>query len=516
MKKIFKLIILSVLILNFQSCTEEKILDLSPYNDVSNTSAYSSPSLIEKSVIGMYEAAALGYYTGAPRGYIWGAAFVQQGDTRGEDVVNRSTFYQNTYINIYTPSTANNVYYWIDAYRLINRCNLVIEGVTNAISNGVITPEVGDNYIGQAKFLRAITHFELIIHFAQPYHLDNGASLAIPYREVGIDSQSEVDEETLKTRNTVAEVYEKVLSDLTDAENMITQTDLTKANKGAAIAFKTRVYLHKRDWDNVITEGTKLQGLYTLESTPSGVFENNYSNTESIFSIKHNAVSNPGVNAALASQYNRRYLVSISPIIWRNPSWLTDDLRRAETYNSDGTPSGMVWSRSDGKYTNKYKDVTEYSDAAPIIRYAEVVLNMAEAYARSTTQQNLGTARTLLNSLRDRALANPSTQTYTSAMLPDQSSVVGAILVERRIEFLMEGRRWADIHRLQNDDLFPIDGIPAKRANGSVAASVYNASGPYTGPYGVIAVPHSDYKFLWPIPQVEIDVNPNVEQNPGW
>jgi hypothetical protein len=49
-------------------------------------------------------------------------------------------------------------------HRLINRCNLVIEGVTNAITKGIVTQAVGDNYIGQAKFLRAITHFELLAH----------------------------------------------------------------------------------------------------------------------------------------------------------------------------------------------------------------------------------------------------------------------------------------------------------------------------------------------------------------
>jgi hypothetical protein len=37
----------------------------------------------------------------------------------------------------------------------------------------------------------------------------------------------------------------------------------------------------------------------------------------------------------------------------------------------------------------------------------------------------------------------------------------------------MEGRRWSDIQRLQADDLFPIDGIPAKVANGSATAAMY-------------------------------------------
>jgi hypothetical protein len=94
---------------------------------------------------------------------------------------------------------------------------------------------------------------------------------------------------------------------------------------------------------------------------------------------------------------------------------------------------------------------------------------MAEAQARTN---NLGTALTLLNSVRDRALENPTTETYTLATLSSTPLMVRAHK-RRRIEFLMEGRRWSDIHRLQADDLFPIDGIPAKVANGSATAAMY-------------------------------------------
>src|SRR5690606_30898341 len=179
-----------------------------------------------------------------------------------------------------------------------------------------------------------------------PYNFSAGATHpGIPYREVGVDTQDEIDSEILKGRNTVAEVYQKVLTDLNDAENLISNTNLTKASKNAAIAFKTRVYLHMRDWNNVIVEGNKLTGEYTLTAEPEGVFEANALNTESIFSIAHSASNNPGVNAALASQYNNRKLVSISPIIWRDPSWLVDDKRRTETYTNEADkegPTGMV------------------------------------------------------------------------------------------------------------------------------------------------------------------------------
>jgi hypothetical protein len=516
MKKYIKYITIIVVAFCMNSCSEEQLLDLKPINQISIDDAFSTPSLIDLSMNGMYNAAQIGQYNSTNpnggRGYVWGAAFVQQGDNRGEDVVNLAGFYQLTYQSNYDQATANNTYYWVDGYRLINRCNLVIEGVTKAVSDGIISSSIGNDYIGQAKFLRAITHFELLTYFARPYNFTPNASHpGLPYREVGIDTQSEIDSELLKGRNTVAECYTKILADLDDAEALIPvgTAAKSKATKNAAIAFKTRVYLHKRDWAKVITEGEKLNTSYALTSTPNGPFitASNLNNTESIFSITHSAILNPGVNAALASQYKTRRLVCISPIIWRDPSWLQNDKRREEGV--------MVETVVGVKYTNKYKDGVTYTDAAPVIRYAEVVLNMAEAQARTN---NLGTALTLLNSVRNRALENPTTEAYTLATLSSTPLMVRAILQERRIEFLMEGRRWSDIQRLQADDLFPIDGIPAKVANGSATAAMYTPTTPYTGPYGEAAIPSSNFRILWPIPLLELNNNPTLaaQQNPGW
>jgi hypothetical protein len=514
MKKLIKSILLSVVVFGMNSCTEEKILDLVPVNNIPTPLAFTTPAYIETYMNGVYNAAAIGTYNSGTsnggRGYVWGAAFVEQGECMGEDAVNNATFYQLTYTQTYDPTSANNVYYWVDGYRLINRCNLMIEGVTTAVANGIITKAVGDDYIGQAKFLRAITHFELLTYFARPYNFTAGAThLGIPYREVGINTQEEIDSENLKPRNTVAECYTKILADLTDAESLITTSIISKASKNAAIAFKTRVYLHKRDWANVIAEGTKLNGKYTLTAKPGDVFvpASNLTNTESIFSIAHSPTTNPGVNAGLASILKNRALVNISPIIWRNPNWLADDKRREEGV--------MVVTVSGRKYTNKYSDVTNLTDAAPVIRYAEVVLNMAEANARLATP-DLVTSLTLLNSVRNRALAVPATQAYTAATLNSPATLVPAILIERRIEFLMEGRRWSDIHRLQGDDIAPINGIPGKLANAAPAAALYTLGTPYTGPYGVPALPFSDYKFIWPIPQIEMNTNQGLIQNPNW
>lgn len=527
MKNIIKTILLSVVVLGMSSCTEEKILDLKPVNNILSPDAFTTPTLIATYMNGVYNAAAIGQYNAAPtspnggRGYVWGAAFVEQGEARGEDVVNMQTFYELTYKGTYDPTTANNVYYWVDGYRLINRCNLMIEGTIGAVAKGVITKAVGDDYIGQAKFLRAITHLELLTYFAKPYFFTPGASHpGIPYREVGVNTAEEIASESAKPRNTVGEVYAKVLADLNDAETLITTGNsatfagrvVGRASKWAAIAFKTRLYLQKRDWQNVILEGNKLTSAFAITADPYTPFQNSStvatSNSESIFSIQHSAISNPGSNAALASILKDRALVCISPIIWRDPKWLADDKRREN--------GKFIYTASTGiKYTNKYTDITNKTDAAPVIRYAEVVLNMAEAQARLV---NPTVALTLLNSVRNRSLALPLTQAYTAADFPTSASLVAGILKERRIEFLQEGRRWTDIHRLQGDPIasVAIDGVPAKVASGVPSATAFVLGNSYVITTPIAAIPGADYKFLWPIPQIELNTNPGLGQNTGW
>ena len=120
--------------------------------------------------------------------------------------------------------------------------------------------------------------------------------------------------------------------------------------------------------------------------------------------------------------------------------------------------------------------------------------------------------------VRNRSLAAPTTQAYVSTNFATPAALVNAIITERRIEFVMEGRRWPDIHRLQLDDLAPVSGVPQKVANGTPTAESYTLGTAYSGPYGVDAIPYSATAFLWPIPQQEINNNPTLaaQQNPGW
>ncbi len=514
-----KLVLIPVFLLALFIASCEKIIDLAPYSSISEATAYSTPSLVELSVVGMYNGAQRGYYpaNGQGRGYPFGAAFVEQGDCRGEDAVNLQAFFQFTYEGTYSAVTANNEAYWSDTYRLINRCNMVIDGVNSAVAKNVVTAAVGNGYLGEAYFMRAIAHLELLFHFARPYKFTSDASHpGVPYRTKAYTTQVAIDDGTTQSRNTVADCYAKILEDLNFAEENLPGKSgrtgnykITRATKGAAIAFKTRVYQHMWNWSNVILEAQKVIALpaadgYSLTALPDGPFLSTLSNTESIFSCENAATNNPTVNGALPNMYNgrARALVCISPIIWRNPSWLSDDKRRGATLTY--TYTGM-------QFSDKYKDFTNNTDPAPVIRHAEVLLNLAEAYARRNDAGDFALGLQYLNQVRNRSLATPATQAYTAASFADNVALTNAILVERRIEFNMEGRRWPDIHRLQLD-------IPAKLANSNPPASAFTLGTPYTGPYGVVSIPYASDKYLWPIPQIEINANPTLknEQNPGW
>ena len=550
--KLFLIMVFSAGLM-FTSC--EDIIDLEPFNQVADATAFSTPELVALSVNGMYNAAQLGEFGGG-RGYPFGAAFVQQGDNRGEDAVNWYAFYAITYQGTYTPTTANNVFYWSDTYRMINRCNIIIEGVQQAAADGVISQEQANIYEGEARLLRAAGYHELVKMFARPYrHTADASHWGVPYHRVPFTTMDAIDLGFETGRHSVAQCYAWILEDLDFAEqNLPTKEQrsgtfrLSKGTKQAAAAYKMRIHQHMWNFPAVITEGLKFvtgpyAGSYSLHADPWDAFVGGaYGSNEHIYGMESSETNYPSVNGALASQYNRRNLVSMSPIIWRSAWWLLDDKRRVGC-NELQRDDRMVRWIAGRVLTDKYKRDTQMDDLSPMMRYPEVLLNLAEAYARGGNAAN---ALTYLNMVRDRSLADPATQSYDVAadFGSDAVNVLEAILWERRIELVMEGSRWPDIHRLQSCPHFPINGVPAKLANTVtppeafyIAGSpydpwepyqtawpnyspnpVYLNAGEYEGPLPVGVIPYDDHRFVWPIPQNELNANPTLQaqQNPGY
>ncbi|ULQ55106.1 RagB/SusD family nutrient uptake outer membrane protein [Flavihumibacter rivuli] len=520
---------------------DKKVLDVGPYASIPFESAFSTPAQVELSMNGVYDAGQSGFYSGgAVRGYPFGAANIEQGDMRGEDMLNQALFYQITYEATYNSGTLNNNFMFFTLYNMINKANLMVEGSRFAGTNTIITDAAAKQYEAEARFLRAMAHHELVINFARPYADGNGAQKGIIYRDFPITDPASIEAARSLTRETVAQNYTKILADLDFAETNLPATGAAgnaiangftgtyRATKAAAIALKMRVKMHMRDWAGVITEGNKLVpaaapfvspiGGWALTSTPEGPFANNLS-TESIFSIRNNATDNPGVNGALAPMYGNpnlggRGLVRVSPVIWSDADWKCSDLRRENGKMVDviTNTSGAITA----VFSKKYRDITNSSDAAPQIRYAEVLLTLAEAEAR----QNGLTQRAvdLMNAVRNRSVL-AGDERYTLASFADAKALITAILKERRIEFLAEGKRWGDIHRLALDaDFAPIagGGIPSKYGTGASVTGRMNCAGGVTLTRAVPAIPYSDFRFIWPIPLDETQQNPNFEQNPNY
>jgi hypothetical protein len=230
------------------------VTELSPANLIPDQEAFATASRVNSAVLGVYESAQRGFYSGAAdRGYPFGAANVEQGDMRGEDMYNDQAFYEITYTNGYNPQSANNNGMWIATYRMVNRANIVLENLDEALSSGVLTQAQRDQYRGEMLFLRALAHHEMLIHFSRPFS-DDPSAMGVPYRTFAVNDVTKVPAAEAVSRGTVAEGYAQLLADLNEAETLMQTGGPGKANKGAAIALKSRIKLHMEDWAGVLAE----------------------------------------------------------------------------------------------------------------------------------------------------------------------------------------------------------------------------------------------------------------------
>lgn len=522
----------------FGAASCAKVLDQQPFSAFTDESVFTTEARANLALNGVYDAAQTGGPSLAGRGYPFGAATIEQGDNRGEDMVNLAAFYQITYQGTYTPATANNVSMWDNTYSMINKANIAIEGFKKAAAGGILPTATAIQYEAECRFLRALGHHEMLVHFARPYLDGAGAALGVPYRDYAVTGSASLERLQKEPRPTVAVSYTKLLEDLAFAEANLPVTNTAgpvfRAQKSAAMALKQRVLLHMGKWSDAVAAGNALipavlntanpsavkstVGNHSLMASPNGAFGFSGGNSvtaENIFSIKNDPLDNGSVNGAPAAMYGStdllgRGLVCISPIIWNNTGWLENDLRRTLLCRVGGTALGRAM------MTTKYTDHSGRGDNTPIIRWAEVLLNQAEAEARSSASVSTK-AIDLLNMVRNRSLNTPATQQYKAADFANATALLQAILLERRIEFLAEGRRWPDIHRTAQDPVAAVRpvGIPAKVSNGGVTGTTLAQYGFGKAVVtGQAAIPYSDFRFIWPIPALEITTNPIIVQNP--
>jgi starch-binding outer membrane protein, SusD/RagB family len=489
-KNILSILFLSAVIL-FSACRTE-LLDPVPLTSFSDLSVFDNPSRVEQQ--------ARGLYASVKNGAVLGGRYFVYHDIRSNDFINETTNNVtgfSVWNHTVQPSNINDVTnLWNGAYLAINRANVFLAGIDAneaKLKGQGMTDDQLNAYRGEARFLRSLMYYSLIQLYARPYADNNGNNPGLPLRLTANVSDGSND----LIRSSVADVYTQILNDLNFAESNLPLTrtsataNTTRAHRNTAIALKTRVYLHMGRWNDVVTESNKIVSASApfaassgvanaLMPTVAAVFTTPYTTVESIFSMPFTENDLPGTQNGLGSYYNPGprgigdYSLNPAGIIG-DTRFHDDDTRRAFIFNNPSN-SKLYW--------NKFPAGPQHLDYAPVIRYAEVLLNLAEARARVNGID--AQAIELLNAVRVRSDADGS---YEAADFATAQDLVEAILLERHIEFLGEGFTASDLSR----NLRP---FKAKQNVAEVAASS-------TG-------------YIWPIPAGELITNKQCAQNPGY
>lgn len=161
-------------------------------------------------------------------------------------------------------------------YIAIFRANLILENLDQVEG---LTEADRNRFEGEAKFIRAIAHFELVRLFAQPYGFTADNS------HLGIPLKTAADKEP-EFRSTVGEVYAQVLSDLTEAKDLLPVSNGNYATSWSAKAYLAKVYFQMNDFANAATEAMDVidNGGFDLGIDPADRYSQQVSG-ESIFTI---------------------------------------------------------------------------------------------------------------------------------------------------------------------------------------------------------------------------------------
>lgn len=338
----------------------------------------------------------------------------------------------------YTASDSGVEGYWIGQWQFVNRCNQVITNVPNINMDATLK----NRLVAEAKMLRAYFYFNLVrIYGGVPIFDGVQTNYNIP-------------------RNSIDEVYNFIISDLTSAAAILPQSysasDLGRMTKGGALGLLSKVYLYKKDWqkaydtsNQVIAMGYNLDPDFNHLFRPAGEF-----GSESVIEVNCQCSTDFGGSqyAEVQGVRNQFGWGFFTPTSALESAFESGDIRKELTILREGetTIEGDLIHKGDPQAGDMWNQKVYVPKALNnnacgygsiqnirILRFAEILLINAEA---ANELGNTATAITNLNKVRTRAgLAGTTANT--------QAALKTAIWHERRVELAMEGDRFVDLVR---------------------------------------------------------------------
>lgn len=358
---------------------------------------------------------------------------------------------------------------WASAYTVILRANNIIN--TTVASNANV-----DQYRGEAYAIRALAYFALVRHFAKPYS-DDPAALGVPI-------VTTYNPDLKPARNKVSEVYALMVDDLNKAYTLMTKyTNSSQFSKYAAKALQAKVYLNMGDKTNAKTAALDVinnGGFTSLTAASHASYWSNATVTtsklETLFEVSSDAVANLAFDALsyLYSQAGNYGDLLCADDLYA--SFSATDVRKA--LYPTGTRAGLP-----AAFVNKYPVIQGDLSDTKVLRLSEMYLIAAEA----SLPGNEADALTYVNFITSRRGA--------TAIASTGAQLLEDIITERRKELAFEGDRFHDMQRLKRN---------------IVRSTNYPATSR--------TVPYTVFRRLFPIPQVEVDANPQIksQQNTGY
>lgn len=370
---------------------------------------------------------------------------------------------------------------WNSYYKIIHACNFVIEK-TEEYKNEDITK--ASNIKGQALAIRAWIHFLLVNICAQSYNFTaDGSHLGIPYIRA-----SDIEESV--SRQSVATVYQNIITDLNDALLLLPASELSKIhifNYAAAKSLLARVYLFKEDFAKA--KDLSLEVLKDVPLMISGYPNKLYTNqeTEALFQAFPANKSGTDGYTPIFLGYNTSK--SISFLATKNIAQLyrqyPSDKRNVWTRDSI-TPSNIFFGTLITKFPKGVAGLSSLPDAdyyQTLFRSSEMVLTAAESYAKLNMEDS---ARYFINQIRSRANIPVFTNTITGISLRD------SIRMERQKEMAFDGIRMYDLLRWK---------LGVNRLDPAAPEAQ--------------SLPYPSNKAIAPIPITDVQLA-GLEQNPGY
>ncbi len=463
MKNYIKYLVVLLLVAGVNSGCEDFLTPSVEQNKPTETAVESVSDL---------EAVVYGSYDDLNRVELYGRDFYVSGDVMSDNALsngNSGRFIDQDAFN-FTVQSGYALGVWDVFYETIAGANLAIGADLES------SPEV-DHLKGQAHAIRALSHMNLLLAFGQQYVSGGDPSNGIPIKTEYLTADEAEGDDYIPSRDAVADVWAAIESDLNTAVSLLDPSSdvAVELDYWAARALQTRYYLYTGQNDAVIpiAEDIINNSGYSITSAGSlvDVWETG-SGPNSLFELAFTTTDRLGTDNIARIYRNTNYGdVEVTDDLYN--AHASDDVR-LNLYSSDGDVHRMV---------SKYSDELG-SDNVRVIRYAEVVLNYAEAIARggSGAQESAFQALSRLTNERYTG-GNP----YTAPVTVDD------VMFERRLELAMEGHRLYDLLRT-GQDIEPGDG------------SSYQGS----------TIPFGNYLLALPIPDAEMRANSNMTQNEGY